>query len=81
MKSHHEHAAGADLGKSATVELHDLCGASLNIVGTSTDSLTTGIGGITAEASGVLLEGVAVGAITRSAGVNCDLLVICLLAL
>ena len=73
MKSHHKHATGADLRESATVELHDLRSAGRNVVGTSTDSLTAGVGGLTTEAGGVLLEGVAVGAITRSAGVDCGM--------
>jgi hypothetical protein len=61
-----------DLRQSRTVELHDLCGSSSDVVGTSTEGLAAGSFGIATEASRVLLEGVATSAVTGSGGVNTD---------
>jgi hypothetical protein len=61
-----------DLGKDATIELHNLSGTSLDDIVTATKSLTARSGSIATEASGVLLEGVAASAVTRSRWVNTD---------
>jgi hypothetical protein len=70
VNSHHDLTTGCDLRKNAAVELHDLSSAGLDGVVTSTKSLTASGCGIATEASRVLLEGVAVGAITRSGWVD-----------
>jgi hypothetical protein len=61
---------GGDLRKSGAVELHDLSSTSRDVVVTSTECLTASVCGIATEASGILLEGVSVGAVTRSVGVD-----------
>jgi hypothetical protein len=70
VNSHHDLTTGCDLRKNAAVELHDLSSAGLDGVVTSTKSLTASGCGIATEASRVLLERVAVGAITRSGWVD-----------
>jgi len=70
VKGHHDLATRRDLGKGASHSGHDRLGASLNVVVASTESLTTGSGGVTLEAGGVLLEGVSARAVTGSSGVN-----------
>jgi hypothetical protein len=70
VDGHHDLTTGCDLRKNAAVELHDLSSAGLDGVVTSTKSLTASGCGIASEASRVLLEGVAVGAITRSGWVD-----------
>lgn len=72
VDSHHDLATSRHLRKSAAVHLHDCSGSSLDVVVTSTKSLTAGSSGIAAEASGVLLEGVAASAVTRSGWVDTD---------
>jgi hypothetical protein len=72
VNGHHERTASGDLRKSGAVELHDLSGTGLDVVVTSTEGLTANSCGITTEASGVLLEGVAVCSVTRSGGIDTD---------
>jgi hypothetical protein len=72
VDGHHESAASSDLREGLAVELHNLSGSGLDVVVTATESLTADSCGITTEAGGVLLEGVAVCAVTRSVGINTD---------
>jgi hypothetical protein len=71
VEGHHDHTTGGDLRKSATVELQDLSGTGLGVVVTGSQSLTADIGGISSEAGGILLEGIAASAITGSGRVDC----------
>ena len=70
VDSHHDLTASGNLRKSGSVDCHDLRGTGLDRVVASTKSLTAGSCGIATEASRVLLEGVAVCAVTRSRWVN-----------
>lgn len=72
VNSHHDRATSRDLRKSGAVELHDLSSTSRDVVVTSTECLTASVCGVATEASGILLEGVAVGTVTRSVGVDTD---------
>jgi hypothetical protein len=72
VDGHHERTSSRDLGEGTAAELHDLSGTSVDVVGASTKSLTAGGGSVTAEAGGVLLEGVAVGTVAGSGGNNTD---------
>ncbi|PMB70734.1 hypothetical protein BM221_003189 [Beauveria bassiana] len=68
VKGHGQLAAGGDLGESASSLGHDLAHAAFKIVGALADSLAQGISRGTAEAGGVLLEGIASGSVTGSRG-------------
>jgi hypothetical protein len=70
VDSHHDLTAGGDLRESGAVDLHDRCGTGLDCIVASTEGLTAAVCGITTESSRVLLEGVAVGAVTRSGWVD-----------
>ena len=70
MNGHHESTAGGDLRQSTAAHGHDLSSAGLDIVVACAESLTASRCGIATEAGRVLLEGVAVGTITRSGGIH-----------
>jgi hypothetical protein len=72
MDGHHDLTASRDLGKSSAAERHDLSSTSLDVVVTCTKSLTASVCGSASETSGVLLEGVSVGTVTGSGGVDTD---------
>jgi hypothetical protein len=69
---HHDLAASRNLRKSGAAEGHDLSGTGLDVVVTSAECLTAGVCGCATETGGILLEGVSVGTVTRSVGVNTD---------
>ena len=72
VKGHHDHTTLGDLGHGVAVVGHDGLDTGVDVaVVTRSKSLTAGGLVVTSEAGGVLLERVAVGAITRSGGVNC----------
>lgn len=72
VDGHVDGATGTDLGKLVTSGGHDGLGASLQVVGASTDGLAEGVGGLALEAGGIGLEGIATGSVTRSAEINTE---------
>lgn len=70
VQSHLDVATLRDLGKLATHLGHDSLRTRFDIVVTGTNRLTHSLCGLTSETSGILLERVSTGSISRSAGVN-----------
>lgn len=70
MQRHGYLAAGTDLRELVAGELHHGSSAGLCVVIATAKSLATGIGGITSEARGVLLKGVAAGAVAGGGRVD-----------
>jgi len=72
VKSHADLATSGDLWELIAVLLHDCLGASLDVVLSTSKSLTASSLVLTLEASRVLLEGVSSSSITWSGWVNSD---------
>lgn len=72
MKSHLDLATGGDLRQLLASLGHDGLGAGLEVVVASADGLAEGVGLVTPEAGGVLLEGAAPGTVTGSGGVDTE---------
>jgi hypothetical protein len=72
VDGHHDLATSGDLRKGSTAHGHHRSSSGSDVVVTSTKSLSTSGGGIATEPGGVLLEGVAASAVTRSGGVDTD---------
>lgn len=72
VDGHLDLAAGSDLRKHVAGLGHDGLGAGLEVVVASAEGLAHGVGGVTLESGGVLLEGVAAGSVTRGRRVNTE---------
>lgn len=70
VDGHLDLAAGYNLRKLLASLSHDGLGTGLEVIGAGADGLANGVSSVTLEASAVLLEGVATGAVTGRRGVD-----------
>jgi len=70
VDGHVEGATSADLWELIAHHLHDCLGTGSNVVLSSTDGLSAGVGIVTLEAGGISLEWITTSSVTRSVWVN-----------
>jgi len=72
VESHGDCSAWRDLGELIAVHGQDSLRSGSDVVLTATEGLTASCGVVALEAGGVLLEGITLGPITRSVGINAN---------